>query len=113
MLSENLCVYYDAEFRKWYELVHMDIENGYFSRIESYAVDIASKPFSKYILPGFIDAHVHLLEDPYSIEHSDLIYHKSFENLWLCAKKNMQDALKGGVTSVKDLGGRNLRQFHY
>lgn len=106
MVINERSAFYDAETSKWQEIIDLEVDNGKFINVKCSEIDVFSNDISRFILPGFIDAHVHLLEDPYTIEQSDLIYSRTFDELWEIAKKNMKDALKGGVTSLKDLGGR-------
>lgn len=60
----------------------------------------------KTILPGFIDAHVHLIFlgdlDPYeTMSYSD-------NYLAICAAQNAKDTLEAGFTTVRDCGARNF-----
>lgn len=64
----------------------------------------------KTILPGLIDCHVHLCYtasgDPRA--DGDKMGQAQFT---LTALKNAQDTLRGGVTSVRDCGGREYTEF--
>ena len=65
------------------------------------------------LLPGFIDAHVHLNFNA-GPTNEDVIATLERENeaqLALRAIGNAQDALRGGVTTVRDCGGRGLVTF--
>lgn len=106
MVKNCRCAFYDATTSKWYELLEFKVNNGRFSTLVYSENSFSISDISKFVIPGFIDAHVHLLEDPYTVEGSDSIYHQPFDKLWMRAERNMRDALKGGITSLKDLGGR-------
>ena len=65
------------------------------------------------LLPGFIDAHVHLNFNA-GPTNEDVIATLARENeaqLALRAIANAQDALRAGVTTVRDCGGRGLVTF--
>lgn len=98
-------VFYDVEEQKWKELLSMNIHNGIFHSLESRNINDFTD-VGEYILPGFIDAHVHILEDPYQVVSCDDIQRETFHTLWYRAFNNLNEALSVGVTSIKDLGGR-------
>lgn len=98
-------VFYAVEEEKWKELLSFEIHNGIFSAVESRDIVDFTK-VEEYILPGFIDAHIHILEDPYKTVSCEDIPNETFDVLWKRAIKNLNDALTVGVTTVKDLGGR-------
>ena len=98
-------VYYDIETAKWKEILSVEIRNGIFSNIKSKDINDFEE-VEEYILPGFIDAHIHILEDPYQITSSKDTLKETFELLWERAVINLNEALDSGVTTVKDLGGR-------
>jgi imidazolonepropionase-like amidohydrolase len=64
----------------------------------------------KILLPGFIDCHVHLCM---SADDNPLarLYEDSDDILVLRAAKNALLALKAGVTTLRDCGGRNRMTF--
>ena len=65
-------------------------DNTYQSQIEdSISIDMTGK----YVIPGLIDAHVHHATDP-----------DSWDN-YAVTKQRLQHLLRGGVTSVRDMGG--------
>ena len=57
----------------------------------------------KYILPGLIDCHVHLVWDG-SANPQEIIKDQTDEGISLDAYRHAMDTLKLGVTTVKDLG---------
>ena len=64
----------------------------------------------KTLLPGLIDCHVHLCM---SADDNPLarIYEDSDDMLILRSAKNAQVALKAGITTLRDCGGRNSVTF--
>ena len=64
----------------------------------------------KTLLPGLIDCHVHLCM---SADDNPLarIYEESDDIMLLRAANNAQIALKAGITTLRDCGGRNLVTF--
>ncbi len=65
------------------------------------------------LLPGFIDAHVHLNFNagPTNEDVIETLARESEAQLALRAIANAQDALRAGVTTVRDCGGRGLVTF--
>jgi imidazolonepropionase-like amidohydrolase len=65
------------------------------------------------LLPGFIDAHVHLNFNagPTNEDVIETLGRESEAQLALRAIGNAQDALRAGVTTVRDCGGRGLVTF--
>lgn len=61
----------------------------------------------KTIMPGLIDAHVHLVNTggPFSARDARLA---SDEQMMILAVKNAFLAIKAGVTTVRDLGGKGF-----
>ena len=57
----------------------------------------------KYILPGLIDCHVHLVWDG-SANPQEIIKDQTDEGISLDAYRHAMDTLKLGVTTVRDLG---------
>ena len=57
----------------------------------------------KYILPGLIDCHVHLVWDG-SPNPQEVIKNQTDEGISLDAYSHAMDTLKLGVTTVRDLG---------
>jgi len=58
------------------------------------------------VLPGLIDCHVHLfLEGIFDLPERGLRWKESKEITTLRAVKNLQQTLKRGVTTIRDLGG--------
>lgn len=89
---------YDAEHRKWYRINSFEIRQGQFSKME--LSDASIDNISCYILPGFIDAHCHLLENPYPCDLST-----NSQSLPSVALNNALTASRNGVTTLKDMGG--------
>lgn len=57
----------------------------------------------KYVLPGLIDTHVHLVWDG-SANPQEVIHHEPDESIILDAYAHATDTLKLGITTVRDLG---------
>lgn len=57
----------------------------------------------KYVLPGLIDAHVHLVWDG-SANPQSIIHHESDESAALDAYSHALDTMNLGITAVRDLG---------
>mgnify|MGYP002512077885 CR=1 FL=1 len=90
--------YYNAESRKWYRINSFFIQNGHFMNVEM--TEVTTNTFDCYVLPGFIDAHCHLLENPYPRNPTE--ERKSSSNI---ALNNALVAMRGGITTLKDMGG--------
>lgn len=58
------------------------------------------------LLPGLIDAHVHLTVDPAAYDTPAFIRASSDEQLFELGKRQAQQFLQAGVTTVRDLGAR-------
>lgn len=99
--GDVLC--YNPETCTWTDLSYGCIEQGVFSKLETKNASIVSNNV-KYIIPGFIDAHCHLLENPYPIGYSE-----EGRSLSSIALNNALVAAQAGVTSLKDMGGYNYK----
>ena len=64
-----------------------------------------------YLLPGLIDAHIHLMFGDWDGHYEDNIWRDSDEVCLLRAAKNALTHLKCGVTSLRDNGARNNVTF--
>jgi imidazolonepropionase-like amidohydrolase len=87
---------------------HIVIEGGCITEISSNPPEQDSSDeiidcTGKYILPGLIDAHVHLVWDG-SANPQSVISHEPDENVILDAYAHAMDTLKLGITAVRDLG---------
>ncbi|UYG95362.1 metal-dependent hydrolase family protein [Cytobacillus firmus] len=65
----------------------------------------------KYILPGLIDSHVHLVWNG-SADPQSLIKNEENDRIALEAYKHALDTLKLGVTTVRDLGAPDRTVLH-
>lgn len=97
----NIC-FYDAETYEWRELNFVEIEEGVFTCVKSSNLKLNSK-YTQYILPGFIDAHCHLLENPYPCDMSE-----EGRSLSSIALNNALTASANGITSLKDMGAMSI-----
>ncbi len=91
--------FYDAELHKWQELDSFEIEEGIFKNIK-YSEIKSGKKYIQYIIPGFIDAHCHLLENPFPHDISG-----NGRSLPSIALNNALTASRKGITALKDMGG--------
>ena len=64
-----------------------------------------------YLLPGLIDAHIHLMFGDWDGHYEDNIWRDSDEVCLLRSAKNALTHLKCGVTSLRDNGARNNVTF--
>ncbi len=65
----------------------------------------------KYVLPGLIDCHVHLVWDG-SEDPQGAINHEENDVITLGAYKHALDTLKLGITSVRDVGSPDRTVLH-
>jgi imidazolonepropionase-like amidohydrolase/GNAT superfamily N-acetyltransferase len=105
-LKKSAC-FYDVITDTWYHIKDIAISGEVFSCVESEAHIYDTENFDIYILPGFIDAHCHILENPYEPGSQPLIHNENYCTLLHRAGKNAATAVISGVTSLKDMGGRN------
>lgn len=99
--SENeVAVCYDPELREWRQLISGNIKDGILSDLSFGKGILSINKKKKYIIPGFIDAHCHLLENPYP--YSSLDEERSLPSI---ALMNALVAAQKGITSLKDMGG--------
>lgn len=95
------------------------IENGVVKEVRSGRVDAASLNApgatvvdlsDQFVMPGFIDLHVHLSMDP-GPQSRDLILRKPDAYFGLIGAKNAKNTLMAGFTTVRDLGSRGYAVF--
>jgi imidazolonepropionase-like amidohydrolase len=83
-------------------LIHEDrisaIEDGFTTRIGFRTIDLSTKT----VLPGLIDAHVHLQDIPEKAPGANLFM--STGDLYVVVLRNAYHALQSGFTSVRDVG---------
>jgi imidazolonepropionase-like amidohydrolase/RimJ/RimL family protein N-acetyltransferase len=108
MTFRNAC-YYDPAGMSWYKIYNIQISDGVITSLSSQKIE-NSKPtgFTYFLIPGFIDAHCHLLENPYYA--NDLTFDPPVctQDLLSCARRNLVDAIRCGITTLKDMGGRSF-----
>jgi len=82
------------------------IDNGKIASVERHikGVDVVDAS-DRFILPGFIDLHVHIMEDGFRVESKledplSLYFYRALEN--------MRKTLHAGVTTVRDAGLADL-----
>lgn len=104
-LNSGLACYYDPRKRNWQKIKEIVLDKQYFKKIDSEpCVDTMEMKF--FLLPGFIDAHCHLLMNPV-IDGDFSSYLEAFDenDLLFQARNNALTAIKSGITSIRDLGG--------
>ncbi|GHS97382.1 hypothetical protein FACS1894139_04030 [Planctomycetales bacterium] len=109
--SGNIGVF-EPNDSSWHKLLRMTVsENGVFAEVDtSKSMDVTT--FERYLLPGFIDAHCHLLETPYYSESSSEISSVHSEDLMKRALQNTLCARNSGITALRDLGGRAFESLN-
>ena len=111
MLLKNANIY---DVRKGtFKLGHLLIEHGRITDIgldapvQSAAVDMEAS----YVLPGFIDAHVHLCVDTYNPDHSRLWAGAKPGAIALSAARAAYRTLLCGVTTIREVGGWDYHEI--
>ena len=110
LLNDKRVGLYDPETRRWLPVLDIKIANGCFQSVFYDQSDYYDSYFDYYILPGFVDAHCHMFENPFSVETCPFEAEEiDYSGILQIASKNVHTACKAGITSIKDLGGR----FYY
>ncbi len=65
-----------------------------------------------YLLPGFIDSHTHLADSPYTLIDAKDFLNEDFDKTLNRVKKNLNEALDVGITSMKDFGSVGFKNIH-
>jgi len=60
-----------------------------------------------YVVPGFMDMHVHMCVEPDPVLHSAFRFDEPQGFAFLRAQRNLQTALFAGITLVRDVGSPN------
>ena len=108
LFSGSVGIFDPATF-SWKKIHKLTIsDNGTFDMVIGIECTCIDSAFDFYLLPGFLDAHCHLLETPYYSELSSEIWNISEEELISRAMCNIRVARNSGITALKDLGGRNF-----
>ena len=98
--------FYDALTNTWNRLKSMSISGDVFFCVDYEECTPDPDEFEVFILPGFIDAHCHIQENPYTVSDcKENTGNECYETLLHNAQKNVITAAHGGVTTLKDLGG--------
>ncbi|MGM0775958.1 MAG: amidohydrolase family protein [Bacillota bacterium] len=95
---------------------YIKVENGRITEVKEGEPDDAEgfeviDCTGKYILPGLIDCHVHLVWNG-SADPQSLIKNEENDRIALEAYKHALDTLKLGVTTVRDLGAPDRTVLH-
>ena len=103
-------VFFDTNTKEWFDLYGLRVNDGAF--VEILSADIPKRHFEgckTFILPGLIDAHVHITEEPIHSLFSENDPDEPIEKSVLRAKRNLQKAIQIGVTTIRDLGSFGFR----
>ncbi|MFA4859545.1 amidohydrolase family protein [Methanoregula sp.] len=92
-----------------YEKKNIVVESGKITTLTENPVtagqgDVIIDAEGKYIIPGLIDAHVHVTSATVDLATPQL----PFTYITCCAAKNLSDALQRGFTTVRDVGGADF-----
>ena len=96
-----------------FRLGHLFVENGRIADIgfdgspQSDAVDMEAS----YVLPGFVDCHVHLCVDTYNPDASRLWAGAKPGTIALSAARAAYRTLLCGVTSIREVGGWDYHEI--
>lgn len=109
-LFSNRTCYYDACSNAWYKVHNMSVLDGIFSKVDSEPCEPTTADFDFFLLPSFVDAHCHILENcENEPETQEQIDSPNINELLFRARNHALEACNRGVTCLKDLGGR---EFH-
>jgi len=67
--------------------------------------DVAYDYSGQWLLPGFIDAHVHVMVDSFDLPN---LLNTPFSLSFYVAAANLERTLRAGITTVRDAGGADL-----
>lgn len=108
-LNSGLACYYDPWKRNWQKINEIVLDQQYFKKIDSEPC-LDTNDMRYFLLPGFIDAHCHLLMNPVmDSDFSSYLEKPDESELLFQARNNALTAIKRGITSIRDLGGY---EFH-
>ncbi|MFD1416861.1 metal-dependent hydrolase family protein [Oceanobacillus jeddahense] len=98
------------------ELSHIIIESGNIAEINTGKPNVNEEYEmidceGKYIIPGLIDCHVHLVWDG-SADPTSVIKDQENDTIALGAYRHALDTLKLGITTVRDLGSPERTVLH-
>ena len=104
---------FDSITTEWLSLQSITIENGIFSEVDIKEKKLPDKQNNKFsfVLPGLIDSHVHITEEPRFDKLCNFSLNEPIEFAALRAKKNLLDAAIAGITTVKDLGSYKTKSL--
>lgn len=106
---------YEPSDKKWYKISDIALnEDGTIESMKkTFQTDMQVREIEDeidfFVLPGFIDTHMHLTENPYSA--SPIIKGRSFDELYEVYKRNIKEAISVGITCMCDVGGEGFNSF--
>lgn len=108
-LPNSKILLYDVESDCWKEVKSISVDSsGKITNIKLSEI-CENKVYLEaeyYMLPGLIDSHVHLDQNPYSI--SELSPDSAYEIM----EKNVAEAVSAGVTTIFDVGGFQINNYY-
>lgn len=109
-LPNSKIILYDVESDCWKEVKSISVDSsGKIKNIklskERYTNNVSLEA-EYYMLPGLIDSHVHLDQNPYGI--CELSPDSAYEIM----KKNVAEAASAGVTAIFDVGGFQINNYY-
>lgn len=107
-------LYFNTELRTWSELSSISYVDGIFTKIKVTDKSITQnevKNYKSFVLPGLIDAHIHISEEPNYDLVSEFSLNEPIEKAAIRTKRNLQSALRVGVTTVRDLGSFEIKSL--
>lgn len=102
---------FDTEELDWKPVNKFEFKNGKFSSVLLRNSTIDYNKNSIFIVPGLIDAHLHITEEYRAdkIESYDL--EESLEKTFDRVISNLTEAKKCGITTIRDLGGYKTKSI--
>lgn len=99
---------YDVRIEAWRSVKSIKVnKKGIIEAIKlGDAVPYPDESTEFFMLPGLIDTHVHVDQDPYSNGYSS---QKSLEDIIV---ENATESLESGVTTIVDMGGSQLNNYY-
>jgi imidazolonepropionase-like amidohydrolase len=77
--------------------------------VEDAPVETVIDATGRYVAPGLVDAHVHVMMD--GRPDAESAFEEPIEAATVQAVRNLRDAVEAGVTTVRDLGSRGRIPF--
>ncbi len=107
-LPGSKIVLYDARCNSWKTVKGIRVDKkGAIEEIKfGEVVAVPDESTEYYMLPGLIDTHVHVDQNPYSDDISPL------KDVYEIAVANAKEAAEAGITTIVDMGGYQLNNYY-